>query len=81
MTQRPVRSPALYRALRNFCLGSFFALADELQAGADLPVALEEHSGLNRPTLYEYRPLVGAFVEQRAAGSERGRTRSRLSRR
>ena len=66
VTQRPARSPALYRALRNFCLGSFFALADELQAGADLPVALEEHGGLNRPTLYEYRPLVGAFVEQRA---------------
>lgn len=66
MTPRPVRSPALYRALRNFCLGSFFALADELEAGADLPVALEEHGGLGRPTLYEYRPLVGAFVEQRA---------------
>lgn len=66
MTPRPVRSPTLYRALRNFCLGSFFALADELEAGADLPVALEEHGGLGRPTLYEYRPLVGAFVEQRA---------------
>lgn len=66
VTPRPVRSPALYRALRNFCLGSFFALADELEAGADLPVALEEHGGLGRPTLYEYRPLVGAFVEQRA---------------
>lgn len=66
VSQRPLRSPALYRALRNFCLGSFFALADELEAGADLPVALEEHGGLGRPTLYEYRPLVGAFVEQRA---------------
>jgi hypothetical protein len=56
----------LYRALRNFCLGSFFALAEELAAGADMPVALAEHAGPNRPTLYEYRPLVGAFVEQRA---------------
>jgi len=64
--RRAVRSSALYGALRNFCLGSFFALAEELAAGADLPVALEEHAGPNRPTLYEYRPLVGAFVEQRA---------------
>jgi hypothetical protein len=53
--------------LRNFCLGSFFALVEELEGGADLPAALTEHAGLDRPTLYEYRPLVGAFVEQRAA--------------
>jgi hypothetical protein len=64
--RRPVRSSTLYRVLRNFCLGSFFALAEELEGGADMPVALEEHGGPNRPTLYEYRPLVGAFVEQRA---------------
>lgn len=31
-----------------------------------MPVSLEEHGGVNRPTLYEYRPLVGAFVEVRA---------------
>ena len=67
MASRPVRAPALYRALRNFCLGSFFALAAELDAGADMPVALEEHGGPNRPTLYEYRPLVGGFVEQRSS--------------
>jgi NAD(P)-dependent dehydrogenase (short-subunit alcohol dehydrogenase family) len=66
MTRTPIRSQLLYGALRNFCLGSFFALAEELEAGAELPVALAEHGGVNRPTLYEYRPLVGAFVEQRA---------------
>jgi hypothetical protein len=66
VTQRTVRSPALYRALRNFCLGSFFALAEELGNGANLPIALAEHGGPDRPTLYEYRPLVGAFVDQRA---------------
>jgi hypothetical protein len=38
----------------------------ELERGADIPVALEEHAGPNRPTLYEYRPLVGSFVEERA---------------
>jgi hypothetical protein len=66
VAQRTVRSPTLYRALRNFCLGSFFALDDELRTGADMPVALAEHGGPDRPTLYEYRPLVGAFVEQRS---------------
>jgi hypothetical protein len=63
---RAVRSPHLFRALRAFCLGAFFDVGLELEQGADIPVALEEHGGPNRPTLYEYRPLVGAFVEQRA---------------
>jgi hypothetical protein len=60
------RSPELFRALRAFCLGAFFDLGLELERGADIPVALEEHGGPNRPTLYEYRPLVGSFVEERA---------------
>jgi len=60
------RSPDLFRALRAFCLGAFFDLGMEVEQGADIPVALAEHSGPNRPTLYEYRPLVGAFVEARA---------------
>jgi hypothetical protein len=59
------RSPQLLRALRAFCLGAFFELGAELDGGADLPVALAEHAAPNRPTLYEYRPLVGAFVEAR----------------
>ena len=60
------RSPQVFAALRSFCLGAFFDLGLELEQGADIPVALEEHAGPNRPTLYEYRPLVGAFVEERA---------------
>jgi hypothetical protein len=56
------RSPHLFRALRAFCLGAFFDLGRELESGADIPVALEEHGGPNRPTLYEYRPLIGSFV-------------------
>ena len=60
------RSPQVFAALRSFCLGAFFDLGIELEHGADIPVALEEHAGPNRPTLYEYRPLVGAFVEERA---------------
>ncbi len=61
-----LRAPHLLRALRTFCLGAFFDLGAELEEGADLPVELEEHSAPGRPTLYEYRPLVGAFVEARA---------------
>jgi hypothetical protein len=57
------RSADLFRALRAFCLGAFFELGTEIERGADIPVALAEHGGPNRPTLYEYRPLVGAFVE------------------
>jgi hypothetical protein len=60
------RSPDLFRALRAFCLGAFFELGRDLESGADIPVALEEHGGPNRPTLYEYRPLIGSFVEARA---------------
>jgi hypothetical protein len=57
------RSADLFRALRAFCLGAFFELGIEIERGADIPVALAEHGGPNRPTLYEYRPLVGTFVE------------------
>jgi hypothetical protein len=71
-----VRSPSLLRALRAFCLGAFFDLGAEIEAGADVPVALEEHSAPNRPTLYEYRPLVGAFVEAR--GDRLGRREDAL---
>ena len=60
------RSLSLLRALRAFCLGAFFELGRELESGADLPISLAEHTSPNRPTLYEYRPLVGAFVEARA---------------
>jgi hypothetical protein len=60
------RSASLFRALRAFCLGAFFDLCLELERGAEIPVALEEHAGPNRPTLYEYRPLVASFVEERA---------------
>jgi hypothetical protein len=59
------RSPHLFRTLRAFCLGSFFQLGQELESGAEIPVVLEEHGRPNGPTLYEYRPLVGSFVEER----------------
>jgi hypothetical protein len=66
MARPALRSPDLFRALRGFCLGAFFELGRELEEGADIPVSLAEHSSPNRPTLYEYRPLLGEFVEARA---------------
>ena len=61
-----VRAPQLFDCLRAFCLGSFRALLQELERGADLPFAFEEHSSYDRPALYEYRPLVKPFIESRA---------------
>jgi len=61
-----IRAPHLYESLRCFCLGAFKALSAELEAGAELPFAFEEHASPGGPALYEYRPLARSFVEQRA---------------
>src|SRR5213592_3305963 len=61
-----MRSPALHDTLYRFCLGAFSAFHKDLDLGADLPFAFEEHGTYGRPTLYEYRPLVRGFVESRA---------------
>ena len=61
-----MRSPHLYDTLRRFCLGAFAAFHQDLDTGADLPFAFEEHGSYGRPTLYEYRPLVRGFIEARA---------------
>lgn len=68
-----VRAPQLQLALRSFTLGAFAFLLRELDDGAQLPVAFLEHEHSGGPTLYEYRPLVRAFVEERAPRL-RGRT-------
>lgn len=61
-----VRSPNLYQALRCFCLGAFSVLSAEVEGGAEISFAFEEHAAPGRPPLYEYRPLVRNFVEARA---------------
>jgi hypothetical protein len=61
-----VRAPQLFTALQAFCLGTFRALLVELEQGADLPFAFEEHMSFQKPALYEYRPLVKPFIEHRA---------------
>jgi hypothetical protein len=61
----PTRSPNLYRALQAYALGAFRFLVAELDGGAELPFAFEEHAAPGRPALYEYRPLVRGHVESR----------------
>jgi hypothetical protein len=60
-----VRAPHLYPLLRGFVLGSFVVLGRELEEGAELPFAFEEHAARRGPSLYELRPLVRAFIEER----------------
>jgi hypothetical protein len=61
----PVRAPHLYPLLRGFTLGAFVVLGRELEEGAELPFAFEEHVQRKGPALYELRPLVRAFIEER----------------
>lgn len=67
----PIRAQHLERTLRCFTLGAFALLSRELEGDAELPFSFEEHGSPSRPTLYEYRPLVRPFVEQRAAALRR----------
>jgi hypothetical protein len=60
-----VRAPHLYPLLRGFVLGSFVVLGRELEEGAELPFAFEEHVERRGPALYELRPLVRSFIEER----------------
>ena len=60
-----MRAPHLYPLLRGFVLGSFVVLGRELEEGTDLPFAFEEHVQRGGPALYELRPLVRVFIEQR----------------
>ena len=60
-----VRAPHLYPLLRGFVLGSFVVLGRELEEGAELPFAFEEHVERRGPSLYELRPLVRTFIEER----------------
>jgi hypothetical protein len=60
-----VRAPHLHRSLRLFALASFALLSQDVEGGAEVPFAFDEHEGGKRP-LYEYRPLVSAYIEARA---------------
>lgn len=62
-----VRSLPLHDVLRAFSLGAFALLLRELDGdGGQLPFAFEEHEHRKGPSLYEYRPLVRDFIEERS---------------
>ncbi len=63
----PIRAPHLYPLLRGFVLGAFVLLGRELEEGGELPFAFEEHVQRHGPALYELRPLVRAFIDERAS--------------
>jgi hypothetical protein len=60
-----VRAPHLYTGLRGFALGAFVLLGRELEEGGELPFAFDSHDSGGGPALYDYRPLVRPFVEER----------------
>ncbi len=60
------RSPDLHAALRLFALAAFATLQREVDNGAEVPFAFEEHDARGRTTFYEFRPLILSFVEGRA---------------
>jgi hypothetical protein len=62
-----IRAPHLYPLARGFVLGAFVLLGRELEEGGELPFAFEEHMQRSGPSLYELRPLVRAFIEEREA--------------
>jgi len=61
-----VRATQLHLTLRSFCLGAFAFLGRALEEGDELPFSFEAHAQRAGPSLYEYRPLVRAFIESRA---------------
>lgn len=63
-----MRAPHLQLVLRGFVLGAFAFLLRELEdVGEGLPFAFDEHGQKDGPALYEYRPLVRGFVDERSA--------------
>lgn len=73
-----MRAPHLYPLLRGFVLGAFVVLGRELEEGAELPFAFEEHVQRGGPTLYELRPLVRTYIDDRES-LLRGREDARLA--
>ena len=65
-----MRSPHLHDTLRRFCLGAFAVFERELENGADLPFAFEEHGSL--------RPADALRVPAARARLRRGAGRAAL---
>jgi hypothetical protein len=55
-----VAAPHLYEALRAYCLAAFALIAPDAEQG-EIPFVVDERGGL-----YEYRPLLRDYLEERA---------------
>ncbi len=66
--QLPVRNAGLYTAIRSFMVEALAWLAQERASGADISFSVAEHRPVQdgRP-LFEYRPMVEGFIQQRAS--------------
>ncbi len=62
----PTHRPAARRALRHYVLAAFRLLQADVDAGQEVPFALDEGSRGAGPSLYNWRPLFGSYVAERA---------------
>lgn len=61
----PLRRPELRRRVRLFAIAALARLAEDVAAGQEVAFALDEARGAGGPALYNYRPLYGAYVQER----------------
>jgi hypothetical protein len=62
-----MRDRALHAALRAFTDDAALTLSADVAAGAEVPFELAAEGGRRRTPLYCYRPLTGAFIDDRAS--------------
>lgn len=66
VSHRSLHSAELHHVLRLFCLGCFYDISRELDAGASLDVTLVEHQSDGHLPLFEYTEGAREFIETRA---------------
>ena len=60
-----MRNPRLHDALRAFAVDAAELLSADAAAGAEVPFEVVEQRHARRASLYCYRPLTGAFIDER----------------
>ena len=60
-----LRRPEARRAVAHFVQAALRELSADVAHGHEVPFALDSRSHLGGPSLYEYRPLYGAYVDAR----------------
>jgi hypothetical protein len=65
MPSPPALRPALRAPLRSLVEAAFTLLEADVEAGHEVPFAIDERPGAEGPSLYAYRPLFSAFLDAR----------------